>query len=211
MIHEVKRYDGDGNLIGVVSTKECRKDFWRQLNIDAETGEQNGSSKPLRRYEPDEKNRMILGPYTANQKKYECTCIECGAKFLGKFEQKYCSDVVGREVKFNCRNIAYRRKALKQRVKKIISKPCALCGKIFNAKYDNREKYCHNPCSWQVANYGESVTHKYNCMVCDKEFESTKTRAWAKYCHNPCTPKTMASIKRKENALNAKNVGRPCK
>ena len=163
-----------------------------------------GCSKPLRKYHAGEvKGPMVLGPFTANKKKYKCTCIECGTKFLGKQKQMYCSDILGGEVKYNCRNVAYRRKTIKARAKNHISKPCAVCGKLFQAKHDNREKYCHNPCTWRVANYGVSVTHTYKCMVCDKDFESTKTRAWAKYCHNPCTPVTMAAIKRK--------MGRPLK
>ena len=96
MIHEIKRYDGEGNLIGVVSKDECRKDFWRQLDIDANTGFRNGSSKPLRQYTAGEKRGpMVLGPFTVNKKKHNCTCIECGAKFLGKLDQERLSITVG--------------------------------------------------------------------------------------------------------------------
>jgi hypothetical protein len=121
----------------------------------------------------------------------------------------YCSDIVGREVKYNCRNVAYRRRAIAARKKDLITKPCLLCEKMFKAKHDKREKYCRKPCTWHIAHYGVTVNHTYDCMVCGKEFKSVRTRAWAKYCHSPCTPSTMKAINRKK--LHQKKVGRPSK
>ena len=96
MIHEVKRYDGEGNLLGVISEKDCRRDFWRQLDIDADSGERSGEMKLLKTFgEEDARGPIVLGPYRANKKKIPGTCLNCGKNFMGKSSQKFCSDIAG--------------------------------------------------------------------------------------------------------------------
>ena len=125
MIHEVKRYDGEGKLIGVISEKECRRDFWRQLDIDADSGDRNGEMKLLKKFGADDaRGPLVLGPYRANQKKIPGVCIQCGKDFMGKYAQKFCSDISGSEARDNCRNIHYKMVKAKTHRATLPPKPC---------------------------------------------------------------------------------------
>ena len=45
-MHEVRRYDGEGNLIETISSEEVKKKFWADLKVVPEISEEVAKTKP---------------------------------------------------------------------------------------------------------------------------------------------------------------------
>ena len=46
-MHEVRRYDGEGNLIETISAEEVKKKFWADLKVVPEISEEVAKTKPI--------------------------------------------------------------------------------------------------------------------------------------------------------------------
>lgn len=96
-------------------------------------------------------------------------CENCGKKFTGRGNSKYCS-----------RECALQARPLKKKI-------CAKCGAEFETKYAG-QKYCSSKCADAAykARHNRTVftKTKRNCAICGKEFETKYVVQ--KYCSAEC-------------------------
>jgi hypothetical protein len=182
-MHQMKRFDSQGNLIEVVTAQECTKSFWREfenitLQVHSEESLKNLAGLPI--------------PPTKNRFKHENICNWCKNKFMGRRGQKYCPrrDYGFLAEKDQCHYKANLKKKELQRAA-LPPKACNLCGGFFNASLYHH-KFCHNPCTPELARVkNKKPPTTYTCVLCEEKFQSRRPRRYAKYCHNPCNTRLM--------------------
>jgi len=184
-IHEVRRYDGKGNLIGVISPEECQQRYW------AEFGDMT-----TQQHTPETISNMgtvLVRPIVKRTR--EMTCVQCGKKFMGTSRSKFCTYTGATPAENNCKLAHYRAKTAANRAK-VKPKECVMCKRSFLPIQGQFRKFCRNPCTHELLIKSQQLPPKeYDCISCGKKFMSVKKRGYAKYCQNPCTP-TKNAIRR---------------
>ena len=192
-MYEVKRYDGDGKLIEVVSPEKCLANFWKNFDGAMEIPEAKISQKIgsgmfhlITRVER-------TGPTKA--------CQHCGDSFVPprhKPQTKFCWKP-GKIDSMQCRALNYRERNLKPQ----IDKNCEVCGTVFKTAH-KRHRFCESP-KCNRRSYDKKVRKKTNglfkvCKYCGFEF-------WAKTGnHQYCIlPYFRNALQCKTLAANARN------
>ena len=178
-MHEVKRYDGKGNLIEVISAEQCLKKFWENFSFAPEITEEQIQKNT--RFNSHGLFHLIT---RVKQNGIKKTCKHCGRVFIPscpyKLKAKYCFKP-GVPANQQCRRLAYREK-IKKNQRNVI---CAVCKKPFKTHKKNA-KYCRNPeCNRSTLAFMQTAGGRYiNCHFCGVEFK-TKLPGNQKYCVMP--------------------------
>lgn len=188
-IHEVRRYDGKGNLIGVISPEECQQRYWQEFTGMTEQRHTPESIKNL---------GTILVRKPVVKRTREMTCVQCGKKFMGTSRSKFCTYTAVTPASENCK-LAYYRAKTASKWTKLKPGTCVMCKREFMLTRGKFRKFCRNPCTHELLIKSKQLPPKeYDCISCGQKFMSVKKRGYAKYCHNPCTPAKNA-IRRAKN------------
>jgi hypothetical protein len=176
-MHEVRRYDGEGNLIETISAEEVKKKFWQDLIDTPEISEEAAKSK---------QNSGIYHLITPLQRKGpEKKCAFCGEAFVPprhKPQAKFCFKPGVRELD-QCRRLDYREKQLKPKV----PVQCAVCGESFLSA-NRRAKFCPKPdCNHNALGKLERARRgglPRSCRRCGKGFKAMIGNQ--QYCGTDC-------------------------
>jgi len=104
------------------------------------------------------------------KKNFEKICVQCGCKFLGVYNAKFCSD--------KCRRTF--ENAKRTRVIKI----CKNCGRAFDCRKDDLDcVFCSRECHYEFRNKISSLNRV--CGWCGKKFKAK--RKSQKFCCNSCS------------------------
>lgn len=196
-MYEVKRYDGQGNLIEVVSAEVCRGKFWAQfgegLTIPKLDIENHANTQGMFHLVPKVENILPEKP-----------CAHCGRMFQppkNKKNAKFCFKPELGEMQ-QCRRLAYREKTLKPKREVI----CAVCEKPFMTPKSNA-KYCPDPeCNRNSLTVRQNAGGRFiTCHYCGFRFKASHTGN-QKYCIMPYFVRklqcvTLATEERKRDKL----------
>ena len=194
-MHEMKIYDGKGNLIEVVSAAKCSAKLWASFGIVPAIAEEDIG-----------KNNQAHGMFhlmtTVKRPGIDKKCAHCGTIFQApkhKKAAKYCSKPGVPEMQ-QCRRLAYRQKIIKPKWEVL----CALCETPFQTSRANA-KFCSNK---QCNSNNYTVHHNakgrmMNCHYCQGEFKASQAGN-SKYCIMPyfvntLQCRTLAVIERNSN------------
>jgi hypothetical protein len=182
-MHEVRRFDGDGNLLEVVPPEKCLELFWESMKMGI---------KVKRHSKEDLKNLGGINvPHIRMTNRTEKFCIYCKKPYMGRATQIFCPQDWNLASKDWCRNKHY---ALKKRRGIYKPKPCKGCGKEFTPKAKGNV-FCHKPCTTHRGLAKPKKTYK--CIMCGDKFLSHLPRKQALYCHKPCTTGLYVKAQRK--------------
>lgn len=187
-MHEMKVYDGHGNLKETVPADKCLEQFWSEFEDVSLQVHDEVSLKA---------SAGVIFPGQNKPTRSDMVCVFCKKTYTGVLKSKFCPDRSGAETKDHCRNKHYAR--LRAAVIHP-PRPCVRCNKMFTPTRGGSQKLCRKPCDKRLA---VTKTYTYKCVLCFADFESHLPRKLAKYCHKPCTRTLMVkkrSRKSKEGA-----------
>ena len=175
-MYEVKRYDGKGNLIEVISAKKCQDLFWNQFGVPPEITEEKIK-------ENNQSHGMFHLITTFQRSRVKKKCEHCGVLFQPprtKKAARYCFKPGVPEAQ-QCRKLAAREKTLKPKREVI----CAVCEKPFMTPKSNA-KYCPDPqCNRNTLTVIQNAGGRYvKCHYCGFKFKASHTGN-QKYCVMP--------------------------
>ena len=189
-MHEVKRYDGKGNLIEVISAQKCWELFWHSFGTSLEISEEYIS-----------KNTQSHGMFNlitkVKQHGAPRKCEFCNTLFQPprtKKAARYCFKPNVPEAQ-QCRKLAARKKTLKPRREVI----CAVCKTPFMTPKSNA-RYCPDPkCNRNTLSMIQNAGGRYvKCQFCGTKFKASH-EGNQKYCKYQC--RTLAQDARKRDML----------
>ena len=190
-MHEMKVYDGQGNLKETVTADKCLEQFWREFE---EVTLQKHDETTLKAIS----GLLIPGQNRAGRT--EMACRYCKKLYLGTLRSKFCPDKIGVEDKYQCRNMYYHSIRACTVYK---DKLCVKCNKPYTPR-NSSQKLCNNPC---VSEHKKAKLHSYTCIVCSITFQSRMPRKMAQYCHKPCNRQIMI---KKRNAKSKVGLDEKC-
>jgi len=195
-MYEIKRFDGEGNLIEVISAEKCWKTFWSEFGAPKIPTHQletrvnvRGIShliKKVNRALPFRQcrycKRMFQPP------KHKKATLYCYQPALGEMQQ--------------CRRLAKRERVLKKPVEVM----CAVCNTPFMTPKSNA-KFCRDPkCNRNALAVRKNAGGRFvNCHHCGIKFKARHTGN-QKYCVMPYFVRnlqcvTLATEERKRDKL----------
>ena len=181
-MYEVRRYDGQGNLIETISAKQVEKNHWKDFDKRKEI--------PASKLKESTNAGMfhLIMPLESNQP--EKKCAYCGETFTPpryRPNAKFCHKP-GVKESLQCRRLDYKKRTLKPPIKKT----CLYCGSDYMSSRAN-SRYCPDPgCNKNAVEKQKRnarAGRKIRCKYCRVLFYTKNTHR--EYCLLPYFVKAL--------------------